>query len=284
MPTMRCSDQATMEHRICSAASIDDTAKEVMENFSFMQILHSLVVPPLCLILLLLMGYAIRRKFPYCGRAVIGLSILTLFVLSTSAGALLLGLPLESMEKPLTDTTHTGAQAIVVLTAGRLRNNPEYDDKDVPDQIGLARMLYAAKLYRDTRLPILVTGGLGDPEQHKVSLAAVMSRALREEFDVPVKWIEDQSANTQQNAQFSARILQQAGIRHVLLVTDAMHMRRARIVFEQAGLQVTPAPTQFFSRSRLQFFAFLPSAEGMRRSQYAVYEWLGLIWYRIAHT
>jgi uncharacterized SAM-binding protein YcdF (DUF218 family) len=111
-----------------------------------------------------------------------------------------------------------------------------------------------------------------------------MVNGLSYEFGLPVKWIEDQSINTQENAVFSARILKQAGIKHVLLVTDAMHMRRARIAFEQAGIQVTPAPTQFFSHSELHFFAFLPSAEGMRRSQYAVYEWLGLAWYWLVHS
>lgn len=255
-----------------------------MTNISFMQILHSVVVPPLSLVLIVLFGYAVKRFYPRCGRALISLALLALIVLSTNAGALLMVQPLEALEKPLLKTGNTGAQAIVVLTAGRLRNNPEYDYKDVPDQVGLARMRYAAKLYRDTALPILVTGGLGNKSEHIDSLAEGMVNGLRYEFGVPVKWIEDQSINTQENAVFSARILKQAGVKHVLLVTDAMHMRRARIAFEQAGLQVTPAPTQFFSHSELHFFAFLPSAEGMRRSQYAVYEWLGLVWYWLVHS
>jgi uncharacterized SAM-binding protein YcdF (DUF218 family) len=255
-----------------------------MLNLSLMQILHSLVVPPLSLVLLLLFGYAIKRLYPRCGRGIITLALLALIALSTNVGALLLVQPLEALEKPLLDSGNISAQAIVVLTAGRLRNNPEYDYKDVPDHVGLARMRYAAKLYRDTRLPILVTGGLGNKTEHIDSLAAGMASGLSYEFGLPVKWIEEQSSNTQENAVFSARILKQAGVKHILLVTDAMHMRRARIAFEQAGMQVTPAPTQFFSHSELHFFAFLPSAEGMRRSQYAVYEWLGLAWYWLVHS
>ena len=37
----------------------------------------------------------------------------------------------------------------------------------------------------------------------------------------------------------------------------------------------------FFSRGPLQIDALLPDAEGMRLSWYAIYEWLGLAWYRI---
>ena len=33
------------------------------------------------------------------------------------------------------------------------------------------------------------------------------------------------------------------GLRTVLLVTDAIHMRRARALFERAGFTVRPAPT-----------------------------------------
>ena len=37
--------------------------------------------------------------------------------------------------------------------------------------------------------------------------------------------------------------LEAAGVRRILLVTHAMHMKRARDAFEAAGLEVVPAPT-----------------------------------------
>lgn len=254
-----------------------------MADISLASLIHALVVPPLCFLLSLLLGLLIQGKFPSVGKIIVRLSIVLLLVLSTNAGALLIMQPLEALEKPLINPQQSAAQAIVILTAGRIRNNPEFDDKDISDQVGLARMHYAAKLYRQTHLPVLVTGGLGNPARHSEALATIMARSLDLSFGVPVKWIEDQSANTQENALFSARILKQNNISHVMLVTDAMHMHRAKIVFEQAGLRVTPAPTQFFSRAPLGFFSFLPSAEGMRRSQYAVYEWIGLLWYQLVH-
>ena len=43
----------------------------------------------------------------------------------------------------------------------------------------------------------------------------------------------------------------------------------------------TAAPTAVFSLPRWRWPALLPSAEGLRRSWYASYEWLGLGWYRL---
>lgn len=246
-----------------------------------MAVFRTLIIPPVSLLILFVFGHLIKTRYPKIGRTVSNGAMLILLVISTSAGAWLLVAPLENLEKPLVVTTTTGAQAIVVLSAGSLQNNPEYDNKAIPDYIALGRIRYAAKLYRDTGLPILVTGGKVGKANDQDSLALGMARALEYEFAIPVKWHEDLSKNTRENAEFSALILKKTGVKHILLVTDAMHMRRAKFVFEQAGLQVTSAPTLFFSNDELGLFSYLPSAEGLRRSHYAMYEWLGLAWYQM---
>jgi uncharacterized SAM-binding protein YcdF (DUF218 family) len=251
-----------------------------MTSVMLMAMLRTLIIPPVSLLLLFVIGRIVVIWHPKTGRAVSYGAMIILLMISTYAGAWLLVAPLENLEKPLLATKNTGAQAIVVLSAGSLENNPEYDNKAIPDYIALGRIRYAAKLYRDTGLPILVTGGRVGKVGDNDSLALGMARVLEYEFGIPVKWHEDQSINTRENAEYSARLLQQTGITHVLLVTDAMHMRRAKLVFEQTGLKVTPAPTLFFSRDALGVFSYLPSAEGLRRSHYAIYEWLGLIWYQ----
>jgi uncharacterized SAM-binding protein YcdF (DUF218 family) len=108
------------------------------------------------------------------------------------------------------------AEAFVVLAAGRLANAPEYEGRDVPDSLTLARLRYAAKLHRETGLPVLVTGGGGREWE---SYAALMSRTLRNEFRILVRWIERQSSNTAENAEYSARILQQDGVQVIFLGT-----------------------------------------------------------------
>ena len=48
---------------------------------------------------------------------------------------------------------------------------------------------------------------------------------------------------TRDEAQQTQRILAPLGIKHVLLVTESMHMRRSKAVFEAAGLTVSAAPS-----------------------------------------
>ena len=117
----------------------------------------------------------------------------------------------------------------------------------------------------------------------RLSKADAMATALRDDFGVPVKWTEGKSRNTAENAAFSAALLRPDAVRRVLLVTDAMHMPRSRTAFQRAGMDVVAAPTLFFSHAPLTVGAYLPSAEGLRESWYAIYELLGIAWYGLRY-
>jgi uncharacterized SAM-binding protein YcdF (DUF218 family) len=247
---------------------------------------RDLILPPANLFLLILIGLLVWRRWPRAGRIVAGAGLAALALLSTNMGASFFVAPLEGMTAPLLAPERAGAQAIVVLAAGRLRGAPEYGGRDIPDYIALARLRYAAHLQRRTGLPVLVSGGIGakaSPEAHAhpYAMADAMAAALREDFGVPVRWIEPRSRDTFENAVFSAGMLRREGVRRVLLVTDAMHMPRAREAFQHAGMEVVDAPTMFFGGQARSLAAWVPGAEGMRRSWYALYELIGLAWYRL---
>jgi uncharacterized SAM-binding protein YcdF (DUF218 family) len=268
-----------------SAPEADRTVLELLNAIP-----RDAILPPSSLFLLIAIGLLLWRRWPRTGRTVAGAALAALAFLSTPAGADFFVTPLEGMTAPLLAPERAGAEAIVVLAAGRLRYAPEYQERDIPDYIALARLRYAAHLQRRTGLPVLVSGGNGaisadsDAADRSYSKADAMATALREDFGVPVKWIEPRSRDTNENAAFSAALLRAGGVnvKRILLVTDAMHMPRARTAFERAGLEVVSAPTMFFSNKRPQTLgALVPSAEGMRRSWYAVYELLGIAWYRL---
>jgi uncharacterized SAM-binding protein YcdF (DUF218 family) len=248
---------------------------------------RDLLLPPASLFLLIAIGLALWRRWPRTGRILAGGGLAALAFLSSSAGAGFLVRPLERMTTPLQAQALAQAQAIVVLAAGRVQRAPEYGERDIPDYLALARVRYAAHLQRRSGLPVLVTGGNGasgvDPatNDRAYTKADAMATALREDFGVPVRWIETRARDTAENAAYSAALLRRDGVRRILLVTDAMHMARARAAFERAGLEVTDAPTMFLGRQAQGAGAWLPSAEGMRRSRYAAYELLGLAWYRV---
>lgn len=240
----------------------------------------ALLLPPLNLLIVCAFGILMRRHWPRAGTAIALLSLALLAAMSTAAGARLLIRPLEAMTPALIAPDAAGAQAIVVLGGGRRRNAPEYGGQDVPHAMVLGRLRYAVRLHRQTGLPILVTGG--SPEVDADAEAELMARVLAEDFKTPVRWIEGKSDNTAQNAQYSARILRQAGVSRILLVTDAMHMPRAKHVFAQAGLTVIAAPTNYLGSGVLIAADFIPSG-GLSNSYRAMHEWIGLLWYRMAH-
>lgn len=238
-------------------------------------ILKVLVLPPASLLLLYGAGLLAGRRWQRAGAWLRHGAVAVLFILSTGAGAWLLARPLEALEAPMARVP-PGAQAIVVLTAGRIKHNPEYGSAAMPDFVALGRMTYAARLAHASGLPLLVTGGTLSKAPDDEPLAFGMRRVFLESFALPVRWTEAVSRTTAENASLSAPILQRDGVRHIVLVTDAMHMRRARRQFEQAGLQVTCAPTLFTASGDITMSDLIPTAEHLRRSYYAVYEWLAL--------
>lgn len=251
------------------------------------QLAHVVLLPPMCLFLAMLAGWLLRRRWPRFGTALAGGGLAALVALSTDAGARLLVRPLENMTVPLALDHQAGQQlgrsppqAIVVLAAGNMEHAPEYGGNS-PDSIALARMRYGARLQHQTNLPLLVTGGNADPARGIPPKAEAMARVLRDDFRTEVRWVEAASATTAENAAFSAGLLKPAGVQTVLLVTDAMHMPRARRAFERAGLQVVAAPTMFRAWGPVSASSFLPRADALASSYYAAYEWIGLAWYRL---
>ena len=57
--------------------------------------------------------------------------------------------------------------------------------------------------------------------------------------------LESGSGNTYENAIQTRALLQAQGVEEIVLVTSALHMRRARRAFEAAGFTVHPAPTDY---------------------------------------
>jgi uncharacterized SAM-binding protein YcdF (DUF218 family) len=242
-------------------------------------VVRMLILPPACLFWLLAIGWIVGRYHPKAGRMLSVGAMALLFILSTGVGERMLVYPLEQRTRALLTPTAANAQAIVVLAAGRYKNAPEYGGAEIPDYIALARLRYAAHLYRETGLPVLVSGGNGRPDGSLKPKAQAMAAALTKDFAIPVRWVEPASATTAENAVFSAQMLKRDHVSRVLLVTDAMHMPRAVMAFKESGLDVVAAPTIFFGTNALAWPDVLPDAESLRRCYYALYEWIGLGWY-----
>jgi uncharacterized SAM-binding protein YcdF (DUF218 family) len=240
------------------------------------QLLSVWLLPPLDLIVVLALGLGLARRWRRTGHALAWLALIALAVLSTPVVGDRLAAAIESREPPLSDAaaSASGAQAIVILGGGRNRGALEYGGETVRDAT-LARLRYGAHLARVTRLPVLVSGG--KPEGGGESEADLMATVLEREFGVAAKWREGVSIHTLQSARFASKILGDAGIRRVILVTSAIHAPRAEARFLAAGLAVTPAPTDYLAQSVHTPVDFFPSARGLVRSSAALHEWIGML-------
>ena len=251
------------------------------------KILSLFILPPGGIIVLAVLGLLLGIRWRVAGTLLLGTAALALIVFSLPLTAKQLSRGLEADYRPLLPHAlpkePPPAKAIVVLGGGRYPNAPEYAG-DTVGPFSLERVRFAARLHRATGLPVLVSGG--SVYREPLTEAELMARALKRDFGVPVRWLERRSRNTMENAVYTRVMLEREGIKHVYLVTHALHMRRALWAFTQAGLLATPAPTAYFNvgPGTLGLFGYLPSARGLQRSSLALHEHLGLLWYKIRYS
>ena len=94
---------------------------------------------------------------------------------------------------------------------------------------------------------------------------------------------DEQSRNTIENAVFSRLIANAKPGERWLLVTSAHHMPRAIAAFRAAGFPIEAYPVDWRTRGAID--AVRPSAslgDGLRRTDTAIHEWIGLVAYRLA--
>ena len=233
------------------------------------QAVESVVTPPGGNVLLALLGLLLLPRARRLAAIALLVALGSLYALSTSVVASTLEWSLRAHPALTPGSDLRAAEAIVVLGAGG------------GGQM-LQRLRYAASLHRRTRLPLLVTGGGRAPGTRTPTEAELMAQSLRNDFHVGVRFVEDRSLNTAENAAHSAALLAAAEIARIVLVTHGTHMIRAVGAFEDQGLTVVPAPIG--SRHiRRGFAAFLPSAGALVRSANATREYLGRVWYRLRY-
>lgn len=248
------------------------------------KIIQTLLLPPGLMILLMLGGYLLLKRMPRTGKSlcISGFVLLVLASLPIVAefnSHLLYTKPVLSAGEIQSPT----AGAIVILGGGRIPHSPEYGH-DIPANAVLQRLRYGALLHRQTSLPILVSGG-NVYSTTNVSEAELMRDVLLDDMNTPVRWLEDRSRNTWENASYSRTMLAQDNIKRIYLVTQGFHMTRSVMAFESAGFEVLPAPTGFATgRSETPFIIrLLPSSRAIEKNSEFMHEVLGILWYKLRY-
>jgi len=226
---------------------------------------------------LVLAGVVFRRPY-LCVAGVVVIGVCAMPVTSNWVMRAVEGwavrVPVESMPK---------ADAIVVLSGGRMTapGDPvvsEWQDAD--------RFFGGIELYQAGKAPMLVyTDGWSSRYSQSPSQGQAYVRSARA-YGVPDAALHttDKVVNTEAEARAVAEMLK-AGkdgdeLPLVLLVTSAFHMRRAKLLFERAGMNVAGFPVDFqvSAGRRMTVLDFIPQAGCLGDLETGLKEVYGWLW------
>jgi uncharacterized SAM-binding protein YcdF (DUF218 family) len=179
---------------------------------------------------------------------------------------------------PPWDATRGAPDGIIVLGGAIDGSGP--GDEVVLNE-GAERLTVVPELAR--RYPnarILFSGGSGallDDGESEAKLALRLLESLGVSRGRII--LEYHSRNTVENAVHSKAIVQPKPDECGLLVTSAYHMARAIGVFRKAGFPVEAYPVDWRTRIEDALHPFATMSEGLRRTDIAVHEWIGLAVY-----
>lgn len=250
-------------------------------------LLGMLVLPPASPLLAAATGGLMRRRWPRLGGTLMAGGLLVMWLLCLPAVGAGLSTWLTRPPPALSAAQvaalhHAPRTAVLVLGAGRRALAPEYGTADLTP-LTAERLRYGVWLARRTGLPLGYSGGLAPGVRPGVSEAEAAALVAQRDFGTPLRWREDRSRDTDENARYSVALLKADGIEQIVLVTHDMHQRRALAAFERAmqrqGVQMrlVPAPVAVRVDGPLVAGDFWPSQGGLARSLYALHEWLGLL-------
>lgn len=244
---------------------------------SWKPVLAALLLPPVPLLLLVLLGARLIPWQRFMGWMLVLLSVLLLWLsgcagLGDAMGRALLSPPPPLSADRLAELKKAAAGGnpgvlVLMLGGGREAFAPEYGVANLSDA-SLERLRYGIWVSRETGAPMMFSGGLGHASEPGVAEADVAAEIAQREFLRPLRWVENKSRDTLENAQQSAVLLRNVDVKQVVLVTHGWHMPRALRAFrdaaarEKAPWEIVAAPMGLGQSVERPLLRWIPSAEG----------------------
>lgn len=249
--------------------------------FIISKVLGFFALPSNVIVVLGLLGVLlIGGRLSQLGVRLAAASVLLIAVCGFSPLGTALLLPLENRFAPW-NPAHGPPDGIIVL-GGAFDNAVSGARADLALNDAAERMTSAVALAR--RFPaakIVFSGGYGElfPEgPSEGELALRLFERLGIERD-RIR-VEDRSRNTVENAVFSKALVAPKPGERWLLITSAHHMPRAVGAFRRSGFEVEPYPVDWRTRGEADLLRpFWTASDGLRRTDTAAREWVGLCVY-----
>lgn len=224
----------------------------------------SWILPPGIFIILFAALSIYLIKFSGKLACAVGILTLTFYLLCTGLVAERFMGHLERAYMPPERLEETGADVIILLGGGAIRDVQDVDGVGTLCASPSSRLLTAVRLQKILDIPILLSGGQVYSDS---GAEALISERILKSLGVPDEKIllETKSVNTTQNAIFSAEILRQKKFTRPMLVTSAFHMRRAVLNFSRQNFEVIPYPTDYTvsHNPKFRYTKLRPQAEAL---------------------
>lgn len=242
----------------------------------------TLISPLLIIILLLIIGVGnIFNRRKKSGLVLIIISVI-LYCASTDWIIDKKIYKLESSYPVVSEEELAKGEAYILLGGGIITTTVE---GNIPGVLATTRILKTAEYYRKYPKKIYISGGT--PLQNQESESSVYARELKElgvkEEDII---IEESSKNTNENALLIKEKLEQDGVKNVVLITSATHMKRSMFIFQKKldGVNIYPAPCNFLaSQEKENNFYYIPKYYNFLKFQLWLWETVGNTYYKIRY-
>ncbi len=238
-----------------------------------------LITSPLFFVLTLLVILIILRKSKLIKlkNSLLLLSILTLFLFSNPLISNKLVKYIEATYLPMKLSQVPKSDYIVVLSGMVHHVTDDVYEWSDPDRFFAGIKLLNANKGKK----IIYTGGLL-PWEKKNETEGEFLKKKSIEFGVDENdiLITKKVQNTYEEANAISNLIDSKS--KIILVTSALHMKRAELLFKKHTFKIFPYPVDFkFKNNKITILEFIPSAKALHRSSFVLRELLGLMYYRV---
>jgi len=242
------------------------------------KLLPIFVLPLGVVMALALVGLLRRKRWP------VALALVLLYVSSMPVVARTLFGRLERRFSAVSLDRVEHADAIVPLGGIFGPAVPSAGDGYVPNMGEASERLEAGiALWQKKKAEWLVFTGGRIPWSRQTEVEGEASKRAAIACGVPADHVlvTSEVGNTADEARTVRDLMRARGWSTIILVTSAWHMPRAARLFQKAGVHFVPFPVdyQMDPNERLTVLDFLPRGESLQKTEYALREWYGILYY-----
>ncbi len=166
--------------------------------------------------------------------------------------------------------SNENAEAVVVLASGAMQNGE-------PGYSGFQRVTHGVKLLQAGRAPkLFISTGFSrfDGFAEAAWVASFTSAFKTDPASISIL-VSKEIVTTATEAEYIFKLLKEAGISRILLVTSNAHIYRSVLTFARKGFEVLPAPTHTADG------VYYASEHYLTALNAAIHEWIGLVYYAL---